>query len=180
MGKIALVVGHNPTAQGAVRASDGRTEYDWNGALAAAVMVQQPGMYRIFRRTPGAGEIGRCYEAVNAWGADAAVELHFNGAAASTATGTETLTSGTRNSLRFAGLMQAAMVGALGLRNRGLITLPTRNSGRGATSLWSARAPAILIEPYFGSNKADCAAADRHYSALVRAIHGACVAYLKE
>lgn len=179
MSKIALVVGHNPAQQGAVRATDDRTEFDWMGGLAGAILAQQPGMYRVFRRTPGAGEIGRCYEAVNAWGPAACVELHFNGADSASATGTETLTSGTKGSVRLARLMQGAMVGALGLRDRGLITLPSRNAGRGAASLWSAKAPAILIEPYFGSNRGDCAAADRNYSALVRAIHGACVAYLK-
>jgi N-acetylmuramoyl-L-alanine amidase len=179
MTRIALVVGHNPASQGAVRATDGRTEYDWNGDLAAAIMANAPAMYRIFRRPSGKGysaEIRETYAAVDAWGAAASIELHFNGGAAS-ATGTETLTSGSSGSRRLAGWIQPAMVGALGLRDRGIIA--RGKSDRGGASLHAGRAPAILIEPYFGSNKGDCAAADRNYSALSRAIHQACAAYLK-
>lgn len=179
MTRIALVVGHNPASQGAVRATDKRTEYDWNGDLAAAIMAHAPAMYRVFRRPSGRGysaEIRETYAAVDAWGASASIELHFNGGAAS-ATGTETLSSGSANSRKLAALIQPAMVVALGLRDRGILI--RGKSERGGASLHAGRAPAVLIEPYFGSNKADCAAADRNYSALSRAIHEACAAYLK-
>lgn len=179
MGKIALVIGHNSASQGAVRATDKRTEYDWNGSFAVDIMAHSPGMYRIFRRTPGGGysaEIKRVYAEVDAWGADASVELHFN-ALSSTSTGTETLTSGSTGSMRLAKLIQPAMVDALELKDRGLLV--RKRTERGGASLFAGRAPAVLIEPYFGSNRNDCAAADRNYSALTGAIHQACVAFLK-
>ncbi len=78
MTRIALVVGHNPASQGAVRATDKRTEYDWNGDLAAAIMAHAPAMYRVFRRPSGRGysaEIRETYAAVDAWGASASIEL---------------------------------------------------------------------------------------------------------
>lgn len=179
MTKIALVIGHNARAQGAVRATDGRTEYDWMADLAAAIQAAQPAMYKIIRRPAGkaySAEIKEAYGAADAWGAVATVELHFNGGPPA-ATGTETLTSGTTGSLRLAKLIQPAMVGALGLRDRGLVT--RKRGDRGGESLWVGRAPAVLIEPYFGSNPEDCRAADRHFSALARAIHGACTAFVK-
>lgn len=179
MGKIALVIGHNAASQGAVRATDKRSEYDWNGDLAAAIMAHSPGMYRIFRRPAGKGysaEIKFVYGEVDAWGADASIELHFN-ALTATATGTETLTSGSTGSLKLARLIQPAMVSALKLPDRGLLV--RKRTERGGASLFAGRAPAVLIEPYFGSNRNDCAAADRGYSALTGAIHQACVAFLR-
>ncbi|MEP2184175.1 hypothetical protein, partial [Roseibium sp.] len=42
---------------------------------------------------------------------------------------------------------------------------------RGGRSLWAGRAPAILTEPYFGSNKVECEAADACKAALAKAIY---------
>lgn len=180
MSKIALVIGHNARSQGAVRVTDGRTEYDWMTDLASQICAQDPALFRVFRRPPGLGystEIRQAYAAVDAWGADASIELHFNGSASSAATGTETLASGTTGSLRLAQLIQLAMVGALGLRDRGLVT--RKRGDRGGESLWQGRAPAVLIEPYFGSNPSDCAAADRHFHQLAQGINAACAEFLK-
>lgn len=178
--RIALVIGHNAKAQGAVRVTDGRPEYDWNSDLARAIHACAPALFTIFRRTAGVGEISRCYSQIPSSQFAATMELHFNSAAARSATGTETLNSGTSGSLRLARLVQPAMVGALGLRDRGLVTIKKGSGGRGEGSLWTGAPPAILIEPYFGSNSDDCAAADLHFHALARAITGACMAYLKE
>lgn len=60
-GRIALVVGHNPAAQGAIRITDRRTEFDWNGALAERIAALDPGRYVIIRRTEGPNEIARAY-----------------------------------------------------------------------------------------------------------------------
>ena len=175
-GRIALVVGHNSKARGAVRITDGVTEYEWNGLLAREIAVLNPARYRIFRRYPGLGyaaEISRVYQEVDDWGASASIELHFN-AGRGGATGTETLTSGTPKSLRLASLLQSSMVVSLELRNRGLVKRGRHE--RGGLSLWAGRAPAALIEPYFGSNSKDCAAADMIQ--LARAIDRAATEFL--
>ncbi|SEB69951.1 N-acetylmuramoyl-L-alanine amidase [Rhodobacter sp. 24-YEA-8] len=174
MSKIALVIGHNVRSQGAVRVTDKRTGYDINGDLAVAIRDLDPARYVIVRRTAGTGEIGRAYAEVDRLGILVSVALHFNRTKAVSATGTETLTSGTTNSARLARGVQAGMVRALGLRDRGVKVI-ARN-GRGGASLWTGKPPAFFIEPYFGSNAGDCAAADRNFSALVRAIHEACPA----
>lgn len=174
--KIALVIGHNARQPGAIRATDGVSEYAWNGRLADAIAAIDPARYAIVRRTHGAGEISRAYAEVNRLGVEASVELHFNGSNSAAATGTETLTSGTRNSVRLATSMQHHIVNALGLRDRGLKVIG--RNGRGGASLWSGVPPAVLLEPYFGSNAGDCAIADNRFDALATAIHTACTAFL--
>lgn len=175
--KVALIVGHNAKAQGAVRVTDGRTEYDWCGVLAEAIHRLDPARYIIIRRTPGTGEIARAYAMADQTGVLATVELHFNGGPAA-ATGTETLTSGSRGSVRLCDLLQRHMVSALGLPDRGVKVRGRKD--RGGSSLHSGKAPAALIEPYFGSNRGDCVTADAQMTNLALAIHRACVAYLKE
>lgn len=164
--KIGIVIGHNERAQGAVRATDGTSEYVWNGRLAEMIRALNPDQVRIFRRKSQPNEIRACYAEVDAWGADVTCELHFNAAAAPSATGTETLYA-TNAGKAVAERVQAAMVKALGLRDRGLLE---RKTGNGATSLLAGRAPAVLIEPYFGSNPADCRVADARMADLADAV----------
>lgn len=182
--KLAIVIGHNSERQGAVRADTGETEFVWNSRLAKQI-EDQAGEYGIevrrFFRTPGGeykAELARTYAQVDAWGADASIELHFNGAASPNATGTEVLSSGTALSLMLAEEVQREMVGALGLRDRGVKTRAA--SERGGGSLFSGAAPAILVEPFFGSSAKDQAATDEPHeqSALADAIlRGAAVAF---
>ena len=177
--KIALVVGHNERAQGAIRAADRRSEFDWNGDLAEMIHELAPDDTRIFWRTPQGGytqEIRRVYAAVDAWGADCSLELHFN-AATPAATGCETLSSGTRGSLALARLVQEFTLAAMPMRDRGVKI--RRQHERGGLSLWAGRAPAIMTEPYFGSNRGDCAIADDHKSMLAEATLEAAVEFCR-
>jgi N-acetylmuramoyl-L-alanine amidase len=174
--RIAVKVGHNVKAQGAVR-KDGISEWIWNCELADMIRQHDPDSVRVFLREPGAGGVRKAYAAVDAWNADVSIELHFNSVGSSQATGTETLSSGSKGSLALAEKVQEAMVGVLGLRDRGiLIRTPwgkTKLERRGSTSLHAGKAPAVLIEPYFGSNPGDCATADRNKQALACAIYNA-------
>lgn len=155
--KLAIVIGHNDEAQGAVRGDTGETEYSFNGRIALLMeeyaRVKYPDLEtRVFRRVPMGSysrEINRVYDEVDAWGAHLSMELHFNGAASEAATGSETLTSGTPASMAAAMAVQQEVVNALDLRDRGV---KTRREGRGAGALMSGRAPAILVEPFFGSS----------------------------
>lgn len=182
--KLAVVIGHNSRAQGAVRGDTGETEYVWNGRLAQ-LMERDAAEFgiemRVFRRTAGGGyrtEIRRVYDEVDRWGADASMELHFNGAASPAATGIETLSSGTALSLRFATAVQDEMIVALGLRDRGVKTVG--GNERGGASLISGAAPAILVEPFFGSSLKGQEATDELHEqeALARAyLRGAARAF---
>lgn len=169
--KFAIVVGHNARAQGAVRVTDRRTEFDWNGDLAEMIAEIDPVNVRVFHRTPEGGysaEIARAYAEVDRWGADISAELHFNGGP-SGARGCETLTSGTTGSRILAEAMQRNILDAMPSRDRGILTR-RHGEGRGWLSLWAGRAPAVLLEPYFGSNAAECHKADDYKSVLAEAI----------
>lgn len=157
--KLAVVIGHNSVAQGAVRPDTGESEWRFNNRIARHMedMVGEVGAswleLRVFRRRAGVGyrrEIAEVYAEVDAWGADASMELHFNAAADPRATGTEMLSSGTARSLQLAQTVQDEVCALLGLRDRGVKT--RRESERGGGSLWAGSAPAILCEPFFGSS----------------------------
>lgn len=175
--KLAVVVGHNARSQGAVRPDTGETEYSYNTRLAAMIeklAPKYPGLIvETFYRDPNQGgytaEIRDVYERTDQWGADATVELHFNSHHNPSATGTETLSSGSRMSLKYANALQDEMLDAFDLRDRGVKIVRT---GRGSASLISGRAPAALIEPFFGSSPKGQAASDEGHEmkALARAI----------
>lgn len=157
MKRLAIVVGHNSEKQGAVRGDTGETEFVWNSDLAKLIEDEArdyPAIeVKTFYRQPGLGytrEIRRVYEETDRWGANATVELHFNSSSNPSATGTETLTSGTPASMALAVSVNQEMVAALGLRDRGVKTRSSRD--RGGASLMSGRAPAVLVEPFFGSS----------------------------
>lgn len=175
--KLGIVVGHNARARGAVRVTDGISEYDWNGELAAMIQAHDPASVRVFRRQAGGGysrEIDRVYAETDQWGADMTMELHFNGSVNPKANGCLMLSSGTRGSMALATSLGAKCSAAIGNRNRGVKIV--KRGERGGRSLWQGRAPAVLTEPYFGSNAAECLPAqismdelaEAHFRAAVR------------
>ena len=175
--KIGLVVGHNPIARGAVRATDGVAEFDFWSKVADEIKALNPGKFIVLYRSAAGGyntEVSRVYSEANRLKVAATVELHFNSAAVQ-ATGTETLTSGTVNSMRLCGVLQEYMVDALGLRDRGMKRVS--RSDRGGLSLWAGAAPAALVEPFFGSNKDDCQRFDERRQRFIKAINDACIEF---
>ena len=178
--KIAIVVGHNARAQGAVRSIDGMTEFKWNGHLAELIRAHDPRNIKIFNRVPGGGysrEIDRVYGEVDAWGADCSIELHFNGSVNPRSTGCLTLTSGTRGSRSLARRVHDRVLTVMGNEDDGIRARGRRD--RGGRSLWQGRAPAIMTEPYFGSNADFCQVADAHKDELAEAIYRGAVEYLE-
>lgn len=169
--KLAIVVGHNENSQGAVRTDTYETEFQFNKDLAKkinAVVDEQFDDIQVktFYRTPGGGytsEIRRVYKEVDAWNADGSIELHFNSAGDPQASGTETFTSGSAKSMILAEEVQMEMVETLGLRDRGIKIRNSRTKGRGYMSLVSGKAPAILIEPFFGSSVLGQGATDEDF-----------------
>ncbi|KAA5605403.1 N-acetylmuramoyl-L-alanine amidase [Roseospira marina] len=167
MKKLALVVGHTRARPGAFAVAPiGQSENTWNTDLATTMKAiadtdadaGHPGAVSVSIFTRDDGGVVGAYRRARQWGADAALELHFN-AAMPAATGTETLYL-TPASQGFAAVIQAATVAALGLRDRGIKTPHAASGGRGAANLSQMGArPSILTEPFFGSNPGDCAAA---------------------
>ena len=162
--RLAIVIGHNAKSGGAVRRDTGENEYSWNSRLAKMIEAVAPeyGLdVKVFRRKAGVSyyqQIKAVYASVDRWKAAGSIELHFNGSANPNAKGVETLSSGSTRSLLLASAVQNEMVEALGLKDRG-IKIRGR-SERGGLSLHKGRTPAIIGEPFFGSNCCDLEASD--------------------
>lgn len=165
--KLAVVVGHNKKAPGASSVSPiNLSEFDFNNQVAAA-MEEEGAHYNLvvkrFNREPNTSytaEIAEVYERVKQWGADVAIELHFN-SLNSSSTGTEVLhAAGSSKSQALSAKLVAAMGELLGLKIRhgnGLVAC--QKGDRGYSSLVAIEAPTALVEPFFGSNPNDCLAA---------------------
>ena len=175
--KLGIVVGHTNADKGASSPTLGQQEYTWNGDLAQKMLaVPSQVERRIFLRDNGG--VAGAYAASDAFGSDITVELHFNAAHSQTATGTGILyLAGSPRGRRLAVALFARINGVLGLGDwpsgsAGVVT-PFQASGqqmRGQRSLTAGRAPATLIEPFFGSNPNDCAKAAANKDALAAAI----------
>lgn len=166
--KLGIVVGHTQTAGGA-QGIGIQQEYTYNKAVAADMLAYtqevfehsgEPINAKLFFRNQGG--VQGAYGRINNWmGEEAAagltVELHYNSFSSETVSGTETLTSGSPNSKRFAKLVQSKLCDLLGRtgESRGLKTRNRQNPGRGWLSLVSGIPPAILTEPCFGSSPTD-------------------------
>lgn len=184
---IALVVGHEPAKPGATgRWLDDHfrekmiNEYSYNvlvSRLTRDMLDSAPDLKVLDIRRQKAGGYGKLPAAVNATGAHFALELHFN-AFNETATGTETLHwHRSARGKHFAGIVQRHMLIALGLRDRGLKAID--EDGRGGWFLGKTRMPAVITEPFFGSNPKEMEHAMRHtdklaaaYAAAIREIAG--------
>jgi N-acetylmuramoyl-L-alanine amidase len=163
--KLAIVVGHTSTAPGAyAKAPIDSHEFPYNSVIAQK-MEELADSYDInctvIFRQKGLSykqQIQKAYKEVDTFGSDLSVELHFNSAENSSAKGTETLSSGTTRSLEFARAAQDEVHELVNRSDRGVKI--RKKSERGGLSLHSGQAPAILVEPFFGSNKKDCQRAD--------------------
>jgi N-acetylmuramoyl-L-alanine amidase len=175
--KLGIVVGHHAGAQGAFSTTLNASEYPWNRDLAARVEALPSAVARkVFLRDNGG--IAGAYAASDQWGSDITVELHFNASHHPTSTGTGMLyLAGSARGKRFAQRLFNRIDAVLGLGawpqgTSGAIT-PFQASGqqmRGQGSLTAGRAPATLIEPFFGSNPSDARTAAAHKDDLARAI----------
>lgn len=184
--KFAIVVGHKETAQGAPSDYLGMREYEWNDGLASRIMeVESTVEKRVFYRN--GLTFAQTYAATDAWGADITTELHFNWSDNEDATGTAVLYyPGSAKGRRFAKLLFEKTREALSLPiwpagTNGYVT-PYQASGeerRGEVALAAGRAPATLMEPFFGSSEGDCQVAEANIDAYARSIVSAADAYFE-
>jgi N-acetylmuramoyl-L-alanine amidase len=173
--KLAVIVGHSAKSPGAYSAGLGAYEYGFNSDVAGWIARHGTMIgldVQVFKRDVGG--IDGAYEQAKQWGADAAIELHFNAATDKSASGTETIYV-TERSKDLATAVQAAMVGVFGLPDRG-VKQPWQN--RGAYSLTRLDVPSVLVEPFFGSNPQDAAVVAPLAIPYARALAQAALNYL--
>ena len=175
--RFGVVVGHTKVQPGAFSSTFGQSEYVWNSDLASRILSMAGGLdIKVFFRD-GHGIAG-AYAQTDAWGASAVTELHFNSSHNVTSTGTGVLyLAGSARGRLLATCLHGQLSQVLGLsdwpRGTGGVVTPFQASGaqeRGKTSLSAGRAPAALIEPFFGSNPDDCSVAASRKDDMARAI----------
>ncbi len=165
--KLAIVVGHNVASSGVTVVHPiNQSEFDFNSEIAE-IMFQQAGSYNLevkvfFRieQNSYTNEINQVYAEVNEWNADFSIELHFNAFDAKVI-GTEVLSSGTSESLRYANLTQTKLLELYrpsGDGDRGVNILVSGD--RGYQSVIAGKAPAIIVEPFFGDTPSEAIMVD--------------------
>lgn len=161
--RVAIVIGHSKASKGAGN-TRGVQEWTWNRTLAGQLLAELgEDVARVFTRRPGPynSAVPALAKQINAWGADLVVSLHFNASTNAAAHGCCALhwpgSYGGRTWAR--GLSEAASR-AIGNRDRGPVEQRESWSGLQLWILSETRAPAVILESYFGTNARDTDLAD--------------------
>lgn len=168
MKKCALVIGHKKSSPGAVNESSGITEFEFNEKLAMDIeaAVDDVIIQRIYRRT-----YRTLPDDINVYTPDFIISMHCN-AFNKSASGSEVLYYHKSSKGRaMAEILQANLVGALGLKDRGAKSRTVED--RGGNLLKYTNAPCVISEPFFIDNDNDFATAKERRKALVHAYAGA-------
>lgn len=158
MNKIAIVVGHTVKAdKGAFSTYLLRSEQPYNLEVANQLKTLAPDLYDVYthsvqdyykRQKALAAKLnGRKYDLV--------VELHFNAAASPLANGTECLHwFASKKGKEYAKTISKAIAGNYGTTIRGIdgATPIVHEQGRGYWFTYLPKAPAVIVEPFFGSH----------------------------
>lgn len=168
--KVAIVVGHEESKQGAVNKSSGMTEFQFNQDLACRIhqilySVKGIKSFVVFRDN---GYEQLPYD-VNRTGCDIAIELHCN-AFNEKAKGCETLYWGNskKGKLLASSIQDAIITGYKPLADRGL--KPKSNGDRGAYFLQKTAMPSVILEPFFIDNDLELNHANANFDKLAESI----------
>lgn len=187
MARVALVLGHSRGAPGARLLQTAIHEWHWNAELLPRLRdeLAARGVEALaFERLDGSYETAmrQLCDAINATNPDLVVELHFNGG---TQSGAEVLHwPGSARGREAAERLSQAVADAIGIRNRGAVAqarswataeLVDGHLVPAGPPLWIlclTRAPAVIVEPFFGGNPVEAhkATAARDSGELPRAM----------
>lgn len=157
--KIAVCIGHSRTGDDGAESVTGVTEWDFNSELGSLLVRKLRDANfdaELFDRYDGNGYTAAMRDAarqVKNYGASIAIELHFN-AGGATAEGFEYLyyLSSTKGMKLAEELLDAQHEHFPQARNRGI---KTPMDGRGDGFLKYTHCPAVICEPFFGTNKSE-------------------------
>lgn len=168
--RVAISVGHDARSQGAFSLALDMHEHQWNGLFADALVPElesRGAVVKRFERPSGLGyqtAMAALTSEINDWGPDLVVELHFNAMDDPSWAGCCVLhwPSSTRGNIAAAAISEAAAE-AIGNRNRGAVAQDKSwNAGRPPLYLLrDTKAPATIVESFFGSSSTDSIAADK-------------------
>lgn len=167
--RVVLVVGHEKNKPGSCNEDFDICEYEFNKRLTCLVQEYIAEntdfcILRVFRRT----NYSNLPNELNELEPDLIISFHSN-AFNKKATGTETLYFHTSSKGRLcAEVLQNKMVGALSLRNRGIV--PRERINPGGHLLANTKAVCLIIEPFFIDNNADYLTVQANLDKLALAI----------
>ena len=176
---IALCVGHSRQGDCGALSVNGTSEYDYNTGLADLIEEHTQQEVRIYSSYDGnsyTSAMRRLAKRLRRDNAEAAIELHFN-AASPSATGHEWLYwySSEMGRLMARALRDSMEDAFPQLTSRGV---KARGKGsRGAMFLRTTHCPAVIAEPFFGTNPDDWELALKHKEGLAHAIAGGLFLY---
>lgn len=150
--KIVVNIGHGHIDRGAISVGN-ESEWTYNSKVSDKLVpkLKKAGYHvDVVSQTTSYSALPSM---INAKDPDIILSLHFNAASAS-AHGTEMLHhEGSHNGERLAKNLQKEVLKALGTRDRGV---KGRVKGdRGSSLLRNTAAPAVILEPFFGTNTSD-------------------------
>ena len=164
MAKCALVVGHKKMSPGAINENSAITEFNFNDRLAMDIedALADLETVRVYRRT-----YSQLPADINDIDSDFTISLHCN-AFNKEASGTEVLYyHKSEKGRQMAEILQAKLLGALGLKDRGV--KPKSSEDRGGFLLRYTNMPCLIAEPFFIDNDEDLAKANSNRKELVQA-----------
>jgi N-acetylmuramoyl-L-alanine amidase len=174
--KIAVCIGHSRSGDDGAVSVGGIDEWHHNqpiGEKIVAALVDQGHKALLVDVYSGKGyerAMGWLTEHLEDLGVEAAVELHFNSADNAGAQGHEWLywATSTKGHALALSLEKSYAVSFPEARRRGV--LPITFGGRGAAFLRGTHCPAVICEPFFGSNLAEWKNAVKNETLMVAAI----------
>ena len=156
--KIAFVVGHHENAQGAKSEYFNQNEWAFYNEVLTELNTIIGNINVFYHNKNISGYTSRIKDTANRLNKldfDLVIELHFN-AAVPQANGCETLYYfNSKKGREYAQLFTDIVCDCTGIKSRGVKAL-TNKKDRGFASVFYPKAPVILIEPFFGTNKKDC------------------------
>ena len=157
--KVAILVGHNSSQQGAYSKDLEMTEWEYNKLVANYLKEKDSETYDVYFRQAHQSyrkQMQEVLDVINKQNYDLVVELHFNSHTTNTAEGSTGIhykeNSKTKEYLH---IFQDMLKRIWGIVKRPLIpiTLSDINSVNGAYGILKSKADYVLLEPFFGSNE---------------------------
>ena len=171
--RVAIVIGHNSKYQGAIGSLD-ISEWKFNSQLAEDIKESNySGVdIRIFHRVPSKSytkQMKILNAEIEDWGADLAIELHFNASIDEGVNGHEVLyCKGSKLGKKIAKVFDTNFDVFLTNADRNIKAVKKKNRGGGFVC--RGKEPRILLEPFFASHQHLYKRGTEGYSRLLGAI----------
>jgi N-acetylmuramoyl-L-alanine amidase len=157
MNKIAILTGHAPDSKGAY-SKWLPSEFDYNTQVAEELKKINSSLYTVYTHDSYLGGYyameKRTADTINKDSFDLTLELHYN-SASPLAHGTECCYwFASKKGKEYAQKISEEISQRLDTTNRGIKALYNKND-RGYWFTYLMKAPAVIVEPFFGSNEFD-------------------------